>query len=92
MPSRNYLTDNVDPQFHHHLERHNLGGDERGDDITHGPAIEEWDALTRESQLEQALREPRVNGRVGLFKISHIGGHKFAGNVIIYFPNGSCIW
>jgi len=23
---------------------------------------------------------------------SHIGGHKFAGNIIIYFPNGTGVW
>ncbi|EJD01408.1 uncharacterized protein FOMMEDRAFT_89285 [Fomitiporia mediterranea MF3/22] len=27
-----------------------------------------------------------------ILKNSHIGGHKFAGNVIIYFPQGSSIW
>ncbi|GAA6064110.1 hypothetical protein JCM10212_002487 [Sporobolomyces blumeae] len=31
-------------------------------------------------------------GRVGLFKVSHIGGHRYAGNVIVYFPNGSSVW
>ena len=32
-------------------------------------------------------KEPARTARVGL--ISHIGGHKFAGNVIIYIPPGS---
>ncbi|KAL5527424.1 hypothetical protein ACEPAG_6215 [Sanghuangporus baumii] len=27
-----------------------------------------------------------------ILKNSHIGGHKFAGNVIIYFPQGSSVW
>lgn len=29
---------------------------------------------------------------LGLFSLSHIGGHKFAGNVIIYFPSGAGVW
>ncbi|EIN09917.1 hypothetical protein PUNSTDRAFT_113235 [Punctularia strigosozonata HHB-11173 SS5] len=27
-----------------------------------------------------------------ILKSSHIGGHKFAGNVILYFPNGVGVW
>ena len=37
-------------------------------------------------QLEGESAAERPNARVGL--ISHIGGHKFAGNVIIYIPPG----
>lgn len=29
---------------------------------------------------------------VGIFKVSHVGGHKFAAQVIIWLPNGSSIW
>ncbi|KAI5476930.1 sucrase/ferredoxin-like family protein [Pseudohyphozyma bogoriensis] len=80
-------------QLHHHLEANGLEGDERGDDVTDGPAIEEWDAATREQKLEESLKGVKVNGgRVGIFKISHIGGHKYAGNMIIAFPNGTSIW
>lgn len=32
------------------------------------------------------------SSRVGLFKISHIGGHRYAGNVIVYLPNGASVW
>ncbi|KAL9939790.1 hypothetical protein V8E36_001607 [Tilletia maclaganii] len=31
-------------------------------------------------------------GTLGIFKISHIGGHKYSGNVIIYFPTGAGVW
>lgn len=31
-------------------------------------------------------------GKLGIFYCSHIGGHKFSGNVIIYFPNGAGVW
>ncbi|KAK4453171.1 Sucrase/ferredoxin-like-domain-containing protein, partial [Podospora aff. communis PSN243] len=36
--------------------------------------------------LEGEVGETRTTARVGL--ISHIGGHKFAGNVVIYLPPG----
>lgn len=81
-------------QFHHHLEHHGLEVDERGDDCTSGPPIEEWEG-DREAKLEEALKSTNVKtggGRVGIFKVSHIGGHRYAGNVIIYLPNGTCVY
>lgn len=41
--------------------------------------------LLRE-QFEQELERRGIKGDVGV--ISHIGGHKYAGNVIIYVPPG----
>ncbi|CAH7684085.1 Sucrase/ferredoxin-like-domain-containing protein [Phakopsora pachyrhizi] len=29
---------------------------------------------------------------IGIFRVSHSGGHKFAGNLILNFPNGTSIW
>lgn len=43
-------------------------------------ALAQQEALLKGSSPE----EPQSTARVGL--ISHIGGHKFAGNVIIYIP------
>ncbi|CAD6976189.1 unnamed protein product [Tilletia controversa] len=31
-------------------------------------------------------------GTLGIFHISHIGGHKYSGNVIVYFPTGAGVW
>lgn len=63
-------------QFHHHLEANDLEIDERGDDITDdGPPIEEWDATTRSKRLRESLQGVRQGGgRVGVFKVSHVGG------------------
>ncbi|GAA5909325.1 hypothetical protein JCM6882_000952 [Rhodosporidiobolus microsporus] len=85
-------------QFHHHLSSHGFHVDERGDghDLADGAPIEEWEGSAEEK--EQRLRETLQGvgksdeAKVGLFKVSHLGGHKFAGNVIIYFPNGSVVW
>ncbi|KAG0664055.1 hypothetical protein C6P46_001916 [Rhodotorula mucilaginosa] len=81
--------------FHHHLERHGLHVDERGDDLAHGPPIEEWEGsdAEKEMRLRETLQGVKTDGgSVGLFKISHIGGHRYAGNVILYFPNGTSVW
>lgn len=79
-------------QFHHHLARHDLVVDERGEDLESGPPVEEWDGTDEEKRVkfEQLLRQN--DERVGVFKVSHIGGHKFSGNVVIQFPNGTCIY
>ncbi|BGP52473.1 hypothetical protein JCM8202_000119 [Rhodotorula sphaerocarpa] len=82
-------------QFHHHLEKHGLHVDERGDDLAHGPPIEEWEGSEedKEARMQETLRGIKTDGgSVGLFKISHIGGHRYAGNVILYFPNGASVW
>ncbi|GAA5860367.1 hypothetical protein JCM8547_003478 [Rhodosporidiobolus lusitaniae] len=81
-------------QFHHHLEKHGLAVDERGDHIAEGPSIEEWEGTVEEKEvrLKETLQGVKGEPTVGLFKVSHLGGHKFAGNVIIYFPNGSVVW
>lgn len=36
--------------------------------------------------------DQRRERSVGLFKVSHSGGHKFAGNVIVNFSSGVSIW
>lgn len=66
-------------QFHHHLDQHGLEVDERGDDLSDGPSIEEYegDDQARESRLEESLKGVKRNGgRVAVFKVSHIGGHR----------------
>lgn len=52
-----------------------------GLDVLQGPSIDE---SVYAPPLPGAIGEPARTARVGL--ISHIGGHKFAGNVIIYLP------
>ncbi|KAK7935814.1 hypothetical protein PG985_001309 [Apiospora marii] len=54
----------------------------KGYEVMHGPVIDE--SVTAPSLSGPVGDEPPSTARVGL--ISHIGGHKFAGNVIIYIP------
>ena len=53
-----------------------------GFDILRGPVV--VDQPKPEKEIEGTVEEAKVGARVGL--ISHIGGHKFAGNIIIYLP------
>ena len=55
-------------------------------EILKGP-VEIIQAAERIALPRSGPEEPARTARVGL--ISHIGGHKFAGNVIIYIPPGS---
>lgn len=66
--------------------RHEFGGklEAEGYNVLKGP-IEV--GVKNVEQLEGEVEEAEPAARVGL--ISHIGGHKFAGNVIIYIPPGS---
>lgn len=57
------------------------------------------DKDTLEAELLQQIRESEGhhdgNGggkRALLVKVSHIGGHKFAGNIIVYSPKGTGVW
>ncbi|KAH7033419.1 Sucrase/ferredoxin-like-domain-containing protein [Microdochium trichocladiopsis] len=52
-----------------------------GVDVLHGPVIDESISAP---PLAGTIDDPPRTARVGL--ISHIGGHKFAGNIIVYIP------
>jgi len=43
-------------------------------------------------RFNEKLNESSTSERALILFTSHIGGHKFAGNCIIYTPQGSCIW
>ncbi|QRV87900.1 altered inheritance of mitochondria protein 32 [Ceratobasidium sp. AG-Ba] len=60
------------------------------------PAIEDLPEPRADAILEQLqeIRKPdgQHSQRALILRNSHIGGHKFAGNVIIYFPTGNGVW
>ncbi|CAE6462348.1 unnamed protein product [Rhizoctonia solani] len=67
------------------------------DPAEHGqPALEDLPEPRAEATREQlrSLRKPESDfaQRVLILRNSHMGGHKFAGNVIIYFPTGNGVW
>lgn len=64
-------------EFEKQLER-------KGVEVLKGPVQIQTDAETQ--QIEGSSGARKDTARVGV--ISHIGGHKFAGNIIIYIPPG----
>ena len=68
--------------FERVLEMQDIGV-RNGPVVVRGPKEQEGRKLLGE---EEKAVQPGETARVGL--ISHIGGHKFAGNVILYVPPG----
>ncbi|KAJ0117082.1 fmi1 protein [Diaporthe amygdali] len=54
----------------------------QGVEVLRGPVV--IDASSDAEAITGPVQKPALAARVGL--ISHIGGHKFAGNIIIYLP------
>lgn len=50
------------------------------------------DDTSRHTEYETALRAATQSDTVAIVKVSHIGGHRFAGNVICLFPSGANVW
>jgi len=60
-----------------------------------GPPLEDYpDGDEKEAELSRRLQEldEGLHKRALILKTSHIGGHKYAGNVIIYVPQGAGVW
>lgn len=55
-----------------------------GVDLLQGPVQMDPDENKSPAAIAGSVEKPSLTARLGL--ISHIGGHKFAGNVIIYLP------
>ncbi|KAF9449893.1 hypothetical protein P691DRAFT_666473 [Macrolepiota fuliginosa MF-IS2] len=61
---------------------------------TFGSPLEDL-ALTAEQRkeiIQTQLKESAESKRALIVKVSHIGGHKYAGNCIIYTPQGAGVW
>ncbi|KAI9512256.1 Sucrase/ferredoxin-like-domain-containing protein [Russula earlei] len=60
-----------------------------------GPPLEEYpDGDGKEAELSRRLQQldEGLPKRALILMTSHIGGHKYAGNVIIYMPQGAGVW
>ncbi|KAH8922195.1 hypothetical protein BT69DRAFT_1334957 [Atractiella rhizophila] len=66
--------------------------DERGDEWVHHSGETAEGEGEGEEALMKRLKEAAEGNMTGIFKVSHIGGHKYAGNVILAFPNGTQLW
>ncbi|KAI9448135.1 Sucrase/ferredoxin-like-domain-containing protein [Lactarius indigo] len=80
--------------FSETLERQGWDVHTQLDDPT-GPPLEDFaDGYEKEAELNRRLQEldNGLTKRALVLKTSHIGGHKYAGNVIIYMPQGAGVW
>ncbi|TFK27062.1 hypothetical protein FA15DRAFT_587075 [Coprinopsis marcescibilis] len=46
----------------------------------------------REENMTAQLKDSIESKRALIIKVSHVGGHKYAGNCIIYTPTGTGVW
>jgi len=58
------------------------------------PPLEHFSGTAEEkkSHIADQLRALPAGKRALILRNSHMGGHKYAGNCIIYMPQGSCVW
>jgi len=87
----------LESSFMHILESEGWSVDTNLEDLSlHNSPIEDTEG-TDEERHEHVLAQLKDissndHKRALILKNSHIGGHKFAGNVIIYRPQGSAVW
>lgn len=56
------------------------------------PNDDEESIIKKKKELIKSRTDEEADKHVGIFKVSHVGGHKFAAQVIIWLPNGTSIW
>nr|GAT53933.1 predicted protein [Mycena chlorophos] len=58
------------------------------------PPLEKFSGTAEEKErhIADELRTLPATKRALILRNSHIGGHKFSGNCVLYLPSGSCIW
>ncbi|KAI0053025.1 hypothetical protein FA95DRAFT_1482489 [Auriscalpium vulgare] len=66
-------------------------------DAPTGPPLEEFNDSeeSKSAEMDRRLQEldsEDLSKRALILKTSHIGGHRYAGNVIIYMPQGAGVW
>ncbi|PPQ95474.1 hypothetical protein CVT26_008502 [Gymnopilus dilepis] len=62
--------------------------------LTFGLPLEDLNVTPEErhENIQEQLKQSSESKRALIVKVSHVGGHKYAGNCIIYTPSGSGIW
>ncbi|GMK57732.1 hypothetical protein CspeluHIS016_0405660 [Cutaneotrichosporon spelunceum] len=80
------------------LEQNGVTVDELGSSLANldGPPLEELEGSDAEREAEIGRRIENIEnvhggqgGEVGVFNISHLGGHRYAGVMLILFPSGA---
>ena len=50
------------------------------------------DAELRKLSSTETRADANIDKHVGIFKVSHVGGHRYSGQVMLWFPNGVNVW
>ncbi|KAJ9115905.1 hypothetical protein QFC22_005048 [Naganishia vaughanmartiniae] len=86
------------------LEQHHVSVDLKGHSLSADhleevfPPLDQVPTDELPSEVERRLRaidavdDEQGNGEVGIFRISHLGGHRYAGVMIICFPSGATLY
>ncbi|KAF8204938.1 Sucrase/ferredoxin-like-domain-containing protein [Pholiota molesta] len=78
------------------LEAHGWDADTQVEhpSLTMGLPLEDLNVTPeeRDENVAEQLKQSADSKRALIVKVSHVGGHKYAGNCIIYTPSGSGIW
>ncbi|WVR06072.1 hypothetical protein IAU60_003100 [Kwoniella sp. DSM 27419] len=86
--------------LHTVLEQHDISIDGTGSSLIDlsGPPLEEIKGTAEEREREVGRRIEEIEGvhggeggEVGIFNINHLGGHRYAGVMLILFPSGAYI-
>ncbi|KAF7433289.1 hypothetical protein PC9H_005239 [Pleurotus ostreatus] len=86
----------LEQSFIHSLEHHGWMADTKLEDpsLTMDYPLEEVNGTEedREAYLLKHLKDLPSEKKALILRNSHIGGHKYAGNCIIYTPQGASVW
>ena len=50
------------------------------------------DAELRMLSSGETRSDSEKDKHIGIFKVSHVGGHRYSGQVMLWFPNGVNVW
>jgi len=84
----------LEKAFISYLEHEGWVVDTELEDLSEFPTLESSLIKVPEAQtaLETRLKALGGEHKALILRTSHIGGHKFAGNVVIYNPQGTSVW
>ncbi|OAX40649.1 hypothetical protein K503DRAFT_714071 [Rhizopogon vinicolor AM-OR11-026] len=84
----------LEKTFTQYLEREGWVVQTDLQDLSSEPSLESQASpdTDKEQLIETQLKSLHVEHKALILKNSHIGGHKFAGNCIIYTPRGAGVW
>jgi len=84
----------LEKTFTHYLEHEGWVVHTELEDLSGNPTLESSlsNSPEPETAFETQLKALGVEHKALILRNSHIGGHKFAGNVIIYNPQGTGVW